>query len=178
MPVRRPPEPWDGFLTDLDQLLPQPVKLHCLGGFVGAMLYGFARPTADIDCLEVRPSDQAGRLLAFGGPGSPLHRKHRVYIQKVAIVTLPESYEIRLRELFLRSYERIRVYGLDPYDLALSKLERNSLVDRQDVAHLAKFVPLDRRVFNARYRQEMRPYLARPDREDLTVQLWLEEYFS
>lgn len=46
------PEPWRGFLKELDELVaaqPQfgdgPVDLHCTGGFVVTMLYGFERTT-------------------------------------------------------------------------------------------------------------------------------------
>ena len=59
----------------MDEQLPEPVELHCLGGFLVAICYG------------------------------------------------------RFRHLRLRA--------LDPYDLALSKLSRNSPVDREDAAHLA-----------------------------------------
>lgn len=67
-----------------------------------------------------------------------------------------------------------RTFALDPYDLALSKLERNQQQDRDDVKHLARAVPLDLTVLQERYQQEMRPYLGRPEREDLTLKLWVE----
>jgi hypothetical protein len=42
----RPPEHWHSFLLAIDLALDRPVTLHCLGGFVLAMLYGLPRPTA------------------------------------------------------------------------------------------------------------------------------------
>lgn len=60
--------------------------------------------------------------------------------------------------------------GLEAHDLALSKLERNSARDREDVRFLARAVPLDLAVLESRYHSELRPYLATPERHDL----WLE----
>jgi hypothetical protein len=67
-----------------------------------------------------------------------------------------------------------RLFALDPYDLVLTKLERNSLRDREDVFHLAKAIPLDTAVLRMRYEDEMRASLGNPDREDLTLRLWIE----
>jgi hypothetical protein len=64
--------------------------------------------------------------------------------------------------------------ALDPYDIALSKLERNNQKDRDDVRFLARTVPLDLSLLEERYRTELRWQLGRPDREDLTMQLWIE----
>jgi len=63
---------------------------------------------------------------------------------------------------------------LDPYDLALSKLERNIQRDRDDVRHLASFVPLDLEILKERYGRELRWQLGNPEREDLTLKLWIE----
>jgi hypothetical protein len=46
--------PWDQFLGELNEHLPSPVSLECLGGFVISALYGLLRPTSDIDFLSVR----------------------------------------------------------------------------------------------------------------------------
>jgi len=64
--------------------------------------------------------------------------------------------------------------ALDPYDLALSKLERNIQRDRDDVKHLAKAVPLNLELLQVRYRKELRWQLGNPEREDLTLRLWLD----
>ena len=56
-------------------------------------------------------------------------------------------------------YKTLRLFGLDPYDLALSKLERNAQIDRDDVKYLFRTVQLDVDVLEARYRSEQRPYL-------------------
>jgi hypothetical protein len=64
--------------------------------------------------------------------------------------------------------------ALDPYDLALSKLERNSQKDRDDVRFLARSVPLHPEVLEERYTSELRWQLGQPEREDLTLRLWIE----
>ena len=68
----------------------------------------------------------------------------------------------------------LNLYALDPYDLALAKLERNSPRDREDIEHLARTIPLDLDVLRDRYERELRPYLPVPEREDLTLRLWIE----
>jgi hypothetical protein len=47
-------------------------------------------------------------------------------------------------------------------------------VDREDVRHLASVVPFDPEVLSRRYNEELRIYLVNPDREDLTLKLWIE----
>jgi len=51
--TKRPPEPWDSFLKDLDAAVDAPVRLDCIGGFVVTQLYGLDRPTADVDVIEL-----------------------------------------------------------------------------------------------------------------------------
>jgi hypothetical protein len=165
------PKPWGAFLSDLDGKLERPIELHCLGGFVVTMLYGLARPTADIDVLAVRPKVDLNQL---AGVGSSLHKKHRVYFQLVTVLeAYPEDYEDRLTEMLPGAFGNLRLFALDPYDLALTKLRRNSQRDREDVLHLADAVPFDIETLRARY-QEMRPCLGNPEREDLTLKLWIE----
>ena len=79
-----------------------------------------------------------------------------------------------MTETFPGTFNHLRLFALDPYDLALSKLERNAQRDRNDVKHLARTVPLDLNVLQVRYQQELRPDLGNPDREDLTLKLWIE----
>jgi hypothetical protein len=64
--------------------------------------------------------------------------------------------------------------ALDPYDLALTKLERNIERDRSDVRFMARTIPFDLAILRERYLSEQRPYLGNPKREDLTLQLWID----
>jgi hypothetical protein len=95
-----------------------------MGGFVISMVYGFSRSTADLDVLEIAPAEVGRSMLELGVRGGPLHKKDKIYLDHVGVAHVPEDYEDRL-------------LALDPYDLALSKLERNIQRDRDDVLHLA-----------------------------------------
>jgi hypothetical protein len=96
------------------------------------------------------------------------------YIQIVGVAQIPLNYEDRLIEMFAKSFTHLSLFALDPYDLALSKIERNTQRDRDDVKHLARTVPLDLDVLTNRYQKELRPDLGNPEREDLTLKLWIE----
>jgi hypothetical protein len=87
---------------------------------------------------------------------------------------VPENYEDRLTEMFPGAYKHLRLCALDPYDLALSKIERNIQRDRDDIKHIARFVPLKLDALRARYEKELRWQLGNPEREDLTLKLWME----
>ena len=76
--------------------------------------------------------------------------------------------------MFPNAYQHLRLMAVDPYDLALSKLERNGQKDRDDVRFLARSVPLDLDILKQRYQTELRWQLGVPEREDLTLKLWLE----
>ena len=140
-----PPPPWHAFFLDLDDALSGAARLDCIGGFVVTAMQG-----------------------------GPLHRKHRIYLDRVGVAAVPENYGERMSQMFPGTYRNFRLLALDPYDIALSKLERNSQKDRDDVRFLASRVPFDLRILEQRYRDELRWQLGRPDREDLTMALWME----
>jgi hypothetical protein len=169
------PEPWRSFLADIDAVSPSAIEMHCIGGFAVTLHYNLSRPTGDIDVWHVIPRGAAKWLTSIGGKGSDLHKKHAVHLQIAAVATLPELYADRLSQVFVGEFENLRIMIVDPYDLALSKLERNSEVDIEDVKHLARVAKFDPRVLAERYRTELRPFLSGPvSRHDLTLQLWLD----
>jgi len=43
-----------------------------------------------------------------------------------------------------------------------------------DVKHLARTIPFDLDLLTDRYMKELRPLLGNPEREDLTLRLWIE----
>ncbi len=113
---------------------------------------------------------------ALGGLGSDLHKKYRVYLQYVGIATPPCDYADRLQPMFPNAqWAKLQLFALDPVDLALSKLERNSDRDREDVLRLARAGYIDRDVLKARYFEEVRPYLLnKHEWHDQTLELWIE----
>jgi hypothetical protein len=54
------------------------------------------------------------------------------------------------------------------------EIDRNIDRDREDVKFLACVVPFDLQVLEERYVKELRPSLGIPEREDLTLRLWIE----
>ena len=76
--------------------------------------------------------------------------------------------------MFPGTFQNLHLMALDPYDLALTKLERNIERDRNDVRYLARIIPFELDLLRERYQIELRPYLGNPKREDLTLKLWIE----
>ena len=173
------PEKWKRFLAALDGKLGTPVELHCLGGFVVTTVYGVARDTGDLDTLTVLPGSEYSVLLEHGGLGSPLCREFQLYVEQVGVADHPDSYEDRLGDLWPGLFTHLRLRALEIHDLVLAKLTRNSAKDRFDVEALARAGYLDPEVLQKRYHGEMRSYLAPmlAERHDLTLRLWLENYF-
>lgn len=174
MSLKGIPKPWRSFLAKIDESLQEDVVLHCLGGFVVTTLYGLVRSTADVDVITIAPGSAGKKLLGLAGKGSELHRKYGVYLDLVAIASVPEDYEQRLSEMFPGSFQHLRLFACDPYDIALAKLERNIQRDRDDIKYLARSIPFDLATLKQRYEIELRPILGNPEREDLTLHLWME----
>lgn len=167
------PEPWKSFLGEIDDAISSPLRFDCLGGFVVTLLYGMSRASADIDVFEIAPSSASQGVMQMAMQGSPLHRKYGLYLDRVTVAFIPENYESRLIEMFPGAFKHLRLMALDPYDLALSKLERNTQKDRDDV-YLARIIPFDLSILQERYENEFRWQLGNPTREDLTLNLWME----
>lgn len=172
------PSPWREFLSEVDGQLAEAVVLHCHGGFVAALHYGMPRTTADLDYLAIAPGNAQGFIEKLAGRASLLTKKYGVYLQHVPLTSAPESYEERLTELFPGQFQYLRLLALDPHDLALSKLSRNTAVDREDVEYLARTIPLDPQVLRQRYQDELRPIMLGDLKvHDQTLNMWIEAYF-
>ena len=167
-------EPWKSFLAEIDSRLEAAVYLHCLGGFVLTTVYDLPRTTADVDVAAIASVSSSAHLLALAGKASELHKRFGVYLDLVGVAPLPEDYESRLTEIFPGAFKKLRLLALDPYDIALSKLERNTQRDRDDVKYLARTLPMDLTILATRYEEELKPILGNPDRESLTLRLWIE----
>ncbi len=174
------PEPWRSFLADLDGVLAsagqtQGATLHCLGGFVVAVCYDLARSTGDLDVFSVVPHGALSLLIDHGGEGRPLARKHGVHLDANGrIATIPYNYEDRLTEIVAGTFKNLRLFALDRYDLALSKLERNIDKDRDDLLVLAR-QDFDLEVLKERYAREVRPYVTGSvSWHDQTLALWVD----
>lgn len=92
---RELPRPWRAFLSDVDRLLPRPVEIHCVGGFVAAFYYDLGGPTGDLDYVEVVPHEATARVQEIAGRESALAKKHHLCFQHVGVASLPDSYAER-----------------------------------------------------------------------------------
>ena len=175
MPSDRPAEPWLSFITELDAAMPEPADFHCIGGFVVSQHYGFARETADLDVLSVIPQDVAVLVAALAGKGSTLHQKHKVYIDQVGIANYPADYECRLTRTF-PIWSNVRLWALEPHDLALTKLERSNDRDIRDVMFLAQAGLIDRQTLVSRFESELEPYVTgrTPTWNRTTLKMWID----
>ncbi len=177
MPIEMP-EPWLGFLRDVDRALKQPIEVHCLGGFVLAVLWGLPRPTGDIDFVEVEASGAGGELLRIAGDGSGIARTHKIYFHRVTVAECPEAYASRLIDLTPRGFERLRLRAFEVHDLVLAKLGRNNARDRADVEFLVRKGSLDKQVLEERFDSELRPYALNEKRSSDALCLWLNTFFG
>ena len=172
------PKPWLAFLKEVDAALSEPVTLQCLGGFVLTALYGLPRYTGDLDYIQVIPREAADQVEKIGGRESALCKKHRLFLQGVGgIADLPAEYESRLQQMKLENMEKLKLSALDPYDLLLSKISRNSPKDQEDAKYLIPKLKLEFEPFQNRWQQEVIPWVAtNHERHDLSMQLW-KDYF-
>jgi hypothetical protein len=171
----RPAEPWLSFLTDLDAAIDSPADFHCIGGFVVSQHYGFARETADLDVLTVIPPEAAERVAELAGKGSPLQRKHRVYIDHVSVANYPHDYESRLVRVF-PIWPNVRLWALEPHDLALTKLERSNDRDIRDVMYLAQVGLITQDALISRFETELEPFITArtPTWNRSTLKMWVD----
>lgn len=102
------PIPWGPFLDELDEAISEPIALYCIGGFVVSLLYGLRRPTGDVDYIAVIPRYRMDELEQVAGPGSNLESKYKIHLQHVAVATMPEDYESRLREMFPGRFKKLK----------------------------------------------------------------------
>ncbi len=146
-----------------------------LGGFAVTLEYGISRLTEDIDVLDVAPPRIVALLMKEGGKGFPLAIKHKVYLDIVGIANAPYDYESRLRPMYPGAFRSLHLMVMDPYDVALTKLKRDSDKDFQDVLQLAEKIQFDLDLFERRYKEELRDNTTgRPEDNDRTFYRWKE----
>jgi hypothetical protein len=131
------------------------------------------RPTADSDILE-SPSTDLLTIAKLAGRTGSIYKRHGVYINVVTVADVPDRYDERLTTAFDAAFEKLRFRIFERHDLVLAKIVRNNDRDRADLAAIAGGPGLDIDVLRARYVEELRPKLGRPEREDLTLELWID----
>lgn len=175
----KPNQPYLEFLNAIDEKINMPVEMHCIGGFVVSQFYGMSRKTRDVDVLSILPGYASTLLQTLAGQESDLYLRYKLYVQFVAVTAYPENYKERLQPMFPQCWRHLYLQALDPHDLALTKLERNSERDRTDVAYLARTGQLQKETLRRLYYDEYRIYTTgRVESHDLTLKLWLEEFWG
>jgi hypothetical protein len=169
------PSPWPEFLADVDRSLSEPVELHCVGGFVLTAVYGILRSTADLDYISAIPIQSSGKLEQVAGQDSDLAKKHKVYLQRVGVCDYPDEYESRLNHLPL-GLKHLTLKTLEPYDLLLSKLTRNSPKDMEDVRALVQKLNLNFDILMERFQTEM--WVPNRPRHEQTLNVVWRDYFN
>ena len=168
------PPLWNQFLTEFDGLLAEPLSLYRIGGFAFSFFYSTARDTADLDYCSVVPANVVN-LEQLAGRGSLLHQKHKVCLHRVAVNTMPDGFAERSTEMLPGHFKQLRLLVPDPYDIILSKLERNDSKDRDDANLLFRSYKLEVKKLRDRYAKFQRPYLlSREEWHDQTLDMWIE----
>ncbi len=136
-----PVPPIHDFLTDLDRLWDLPVEgkvhLHLIGSTALMLQANYLRGTKDTDVLETADMNATtrARLELLAGPGTCLHRSHRMYLEIVGggLPFLPQAPEwVGVVELN-QHLSRLHVDVLSVVDVVVSKLKRFSAGDQEDV---------------------------------------------
>jgi len=151
-PIKLAPH-WQKFLAEIDQLLTGPAQITCIGGFVMTEVHGASRSTGDLDLIESN-SQVVEELQKIAGEGSELHKKHKLYVEYVGVVTMPLEFSSRLTPLPL-TLEKLTIFVPEVYDLILSKLERNGPKDQADVEFLARKYALSYNILRKRFDDEL-----------------------
>jgi hypothetical protein len=132
---------------------------------------GYERGTKDSDVLETNAITNAvkERLLALGGEGSDLHRRHRLYVEVVghAIPFLPQQALYHpLTELNAR-LRNCDLEVLDVVDIVVSKLKRFHANDRGDIEAMVDLDLVPHAGLVARFREAVDFFLCDARAEDL-----------
>lgn len=127
------PEQIKAFLTELGDRYPLPTILLLLGGSALCLL-GSNRPTLDIDYVgdDLHKNDLQ-RLI------DQIAQELQIPIDAVPIDQfLPVPTGADERRLLIGQFGNIAVYVLDPYTIALSKLDRGFDTDIEDIMFLIR----------------------------------------
>jgi len=136
----------EDFLRDLDGRWALdtggPITLRLLGSTALILQTDYARGTKDGDILEtseITPAVSAG-LLALGGRGTLLARRHNMYVEILASA-FPFFPEVPLWHRlapFDPPLTRFHVEVLDVLDVVIAKLPRLHGTDRKDIAEMVR----------------------------------------
>jgi len=131
---------FEDFFAELDdawgERVSAPLHLRIIGASALSLQTDYDRGTKDSDVLETKdiPDDTKSRLLELGGPGTPVAKRHRVYVHFVveALPLLPQA-PLFHRLRFEKALGYLELHALDVVDVVVSKLKRFEPRDIADI---------------------------------------------
>lgn len=138
------------FLTAVDDALAavaegKTLDIYHIGRSALVWAYGYIETTTDIDVLCPRGEEAlVEAALRLFGRETEGAKAHGLYLDVVneAYPPMPGGYERRAKQVE-NPWKVLRVFHLDPHDLAASKLRRFAARDRQDIRQLGDWGHLD-----------------------------------
>lgn len=128
----------EAFFRDLDTAwsLPERATLCLIGGTALRLGHAHTRVTNDADILETAELSRAirGELLRLAARGTPLARRHDLYVEVIApgLPFLPRAPRYHA-VAFTPPLAKLALLTLDATDVAVSKLKRFHANDRSDI---------------------------------------------
>ena len=140
----------EAFLADLDRALAERangevLEIYHIGRSALVWQYAYTATTQDFDFLRPAGCEQlVKRALQLFGCDTTKAKEHGLYLQVVeeGFPPMPWGYKKRATKV-KGAWKVLRIYRLEPHDLAASKLRRFSTHDREDIRLLCDLVPID-----------------------------------
>jgi hypothetical protein len=149
----------DAFFQDIDSRWPEDgaprIPLRMLGATALMLQTDYDRGTKDSDILEtVTITPIKPGLLALAGKGTPLHQKHRIYLDIVGngVPFLPGAPLWHPRAPLNASLRKFEIEVLDVVDVVVSKLKRFHANDQSDVQAMIERDRVPHRLLLSRFR--------------------------
>jgi Nucleotidyltransferase of unknown function (DUF6036) len=91
------------------------------------------------------------------------------------VANSPDDYESRLVRVF-PGWSKVRLWALEPHDLALTKLERSNDRDIRDVMYLAQAGLINQETLSTRFEKELEPHITGRTAtwNRTTLQMWVD----
>ena len=150
------PSEIETFLFAVDDALEDRARLTVIGGSALTLGYAVEVFTNDIDTYS-SDLERVNRAAAVARKKSELP----IPLANSSIAQVPSGFEQRLKRV-LPSLQRLEVWVLDPYDLAVSKLLRGDEHDRQQLVALHEQVQFDKTALVSRFMELMADYVGDP----------------
>lgn len=147
------------------------IPLRIIGSSALMLQTGYERGTKDSDVLETAAITVAvkARLLALGGEGTDLHRRHRVYVEVVGngIPLLPQQAIYHPQTEVNARLGNFDLEALDVVDVVVSKLKRFHADDRGDIEAMVELELVPHARLVERFREAVDTFLGDARAEDL-----------